>query len=67
MDQHTYLSGWNLFTNVSIEILTMSLLQVHWVALFPYSIQRSVAKLVDSAQLKPWLKPDRNGDGELIK
>jgi hypothetical protein len=33
------------------------LLQVHWDARLPYSIQRSQAKFVDSAQLKPWLKP----------
>lgn len=28
--QSWYLSGWNFFTKISIEIFTMSFLQVHW-------------------------------------
>lgn len=28
--QSWYLSGWNFLTKISIEIFTMSLLQVHW-------------------------------------
>ena len=48
---------WNFFTNSSMLILTLSFLQWHWVAFFPNSIHRREAKLVDSAQLRPWLKP----------
>ncbi|KAL0103663.1 hypothetical protein PUN28_017731 [Cardiocondyla obscurior] len=44
---------WKRFTKVSIDILTMSLLQVHCIALFPYSTHLGAAKFVDSAQLNP--------------
>ena len=36
---------------------TLSLWQWHERALQPMGIQRCVPKLVDSAQLKPWLNP----------
>lgn len=35
-------------------------------ACLPYSIHRRVAKLVDSAQLKPWLKPAWYPYGKVI-
>ena len=49
----THLSGWNLLTKQSMEMLTVSGLQWHLVALLPYSTHLGVAKLVLSAQLKP--------------
>ena len=52
-----YLSGCKRFTKQSIEMLTVSGLQWHLVARLPYSTHLSVAKLVDSATLKPVLKP----------
>ena len=53
-----HLSSWNLLTKQSMLMLTVSGRQEQRLALLPNSTHRGVAKLVDSAQLKPVLKPE---------
>ena len=53
----SHCSGWYFLTKTSMLIFTMSFRHTHREARLPKSIQRSDAKFVLSAQLKPWLKP----------
>lgn len=47
----------DMTTWVNYGFLSCHLAVLTKTACLPYSIHLSVAKLVDSAQLKPWLKP----------